>query len=109
MTYQPYNRLYKLIGTSGYATKYPEERFALDGGAIKHSGVPQVDKLDTHNFMSKEQQDDNVIVQPSTNEPRPTPRKQVERKPERVQNNAPIDNSRPVFKIQILVSKRTQG
>ena len=57
MTYQPYNRLYKLIGTSGYATKYPEERFALDGGAIKHSGVPQVDKLDTHNFMSKEQQD----------------------------------------------------
>ena len=29
----------------------------------------------------------------------------MERKPERVQNNAPIDNSRPVFKIQILVSK----
>lgn len=57
MTYQPYNRLYKLIGTSGYATKYPEPRFALDGGAIKESGVPQVDKLDTHNFMSKEQQD----------------------------------------------------
>ncbi len=57
MTYQPYNRLYKLIGTHGYATKYPEEHFALDGGAIKESGVPQVDKLDTHTFMSKEQQD----------------------------------------------------
>ena len=57
MTYQPYNRLYKLIGVNGYATKYPEECFALDGGAIKESGVPQVDKLDTHAFMSKEQQD----------------------------------------------------
>ena len=56
MTYQPYNRLYKLEGVNGYATKYPEEHFALDGSAIKGSGVPQVDKLDTHAFMSAEQQ-----------------------------------------------------
>ena len=56
MTYQPYNRLYKLIGVNGYATKYPEARFALDGGAVKESGIPQVDKLDTHNFMSADQQ-----------------------------------------------------
>ena len=59
----------------------------------------------TPDNVAQQKQEDNVIVQPSQNEPRPTPRKQVERKPERVQNNAPIDNSRPVFKIQILVSK----
>lgn len=56
MTYQPYNRLYKITGEKGYATKYPEQRIALDGGAMQASGVPQVDKLDTHSFMSSEQQ-----------------------------------------------------
>ena len=30
MTPQPYNRLYKLTGTKGYATKYPEQHYALD-------------------------------------------------------------------------------
>ena len=57
MTYQPYNRLYKLIGERGYATKYPQEHFALDGSAVKQSGIPQVDALDTHSFMSPEQQE----------------------------------------------------
>ena len=56
MTYAPYNRLYKLFGTQGYATKYPEPKYALEGKAVKESGIPQVDKLDTHDFMSKEQQ-----------------------------------------------------
>ncbi len=56
MTYQPYNRLYKLIGEKGYATKYPEQHFALAGDAVKETGIPQVDKLDTHSFMSDEQQ-----------------------------------------------------
>ncbi len=57
MTYQPYNRLYKLTGTQGYCTKYPEEKFALAGEALKETGVPQIDKLDTHDFMSDEQKD----------------------------------------------------
>ncbi len=56
MTYMPYNRLYKLIGTKGYATKYPEPKYALEGSAMKETGVPQIDKLDTHDFMSEEQQ-----------------------------------------------------
>lgn len=56
MTYSPYNRLYKLFGTQGYATKYPEPKYALEGNAVKQSGIPQVDKLDTHDFMSPEQQ-----------------------------------------------------
>ncbi len=56
MTYSPYNRLYKLFGTQGYATKYPEPKYALEGKAVKATGMPQVDKLDTHDFMSPEQQ-----------------------------------------------------
>lgn len=56
MTYQPYNRLYKLVGTDGYATKYPKERIALDGDALKRTGVPIYDKLNTHEFMSEKQQ-----------------------------------------------------
>ncbi len=56
MTYAPYNRLYKLYGTDGYATKYPEPHYALAGTAMKQTGVPQIDKLDTHAFMSADQQ-----------------------------------------------------
>lgn len=57
MTPQPYNRLFKLTGTKGYATKYPEEHFALTADAMAGTGAPAVDKLNTHEFMSKEQQD----------------------------------------------------
>lgn len=57
MTYQPYNRLYKLTGTQGYITKYPEQQIALSGSAMKSTGVPEIDKLDTHNFMTDEQKD----------------------------------------------------
>ena len=56
MTPQPYNRLYKLIGTKGYATKYPEEHFTLDESTLKDAGVPVVDKLDAHGFMPAAQQ-----------------------------------------------------
>lgn len=56
MTPQPYNRLYKLTGTKGYATKYPEPRFALDASALQDAGVPAVDKLDSHSFMPADKQ-----------------------------------------------------
>jgi len=56
MTYSPYSRLFKLFGTQGYCTKYPEPKYALQGNAVKNTGIPVVDKLDTHDFMSKEQQ-----------------------------------------------------
>ena len=56
MTPQPYNRLFKLTGTKGYATKYPEPKFALSGEAMKGTGAPQVDNLNAHGFMNKEQQ-----------------------------------------------------
>ncbi len=55
MNPQPYNRLYALTGTKGYATKYPEPRFALEGDALKDTGAPQVDNLNAHSFVNQEQ------------------------------------------------------
>ncbi len=58
MNPQPYNRLFKLTGTKGYATKYPEEHFALDKEQLASSGVtPKVDDLSSHGFLPKEEQD----------------------------------------------------
>ena len=52
MNPQPYNRLYKLTGTKGYATKYPEPHFALDKSQLAASGVaPKVDDLSSHGFL----------------------------------------------------------
>ena len=54
MNPQPYNRLYKLTGTKGYATKYPEQHFALDQKQLSASGVaPKVDNLNSHGFLPK--------------------------------------------------------
>ena len=58
MTPQPYNRLFKLTGTKGYATKYPEEHFALDANQLKNSGVaPKVDDLSGHAFLPEVEQE----------------------------------------------------
>ena len=52
MNPQPYNRLFKLTGTKGYATKYPEPHFALDKSQLAASGVaPKVDDLSSHGFL----------------------------------------------------------
>ena len=52
MNPQPYNRLFKLTGTKGYATKYPEEHIALDKSQLSASGVqPEVDNLSSHGFL----------------------------------------------------------
>lgn len=52
MNPQPYNRLYKLTGTRGYATKYPEEHYAVDAAQLKATGhAPKVDNLSSHGFM----------------------------------------------------------
>ena len=57
MTPQPYNRLFKLTGTKGYATKYPAPELALMPEALRESGVPQMDNISAHRFMSAEQRD----------------------------------------------------
>lgn len=58
MNPQPYNRLFKLTGTKGYATKYPTEEIALDKSQLQASGVqPQVDNLSSHGFLPKNEYD----------------------------------------------------
>lgn len=56
MTPQPYNRLFKLTGTKGYATKYPEEHFCISSDALKIDGAPRMDNLNSHSFLNAEQQ-----------------------------------------------------
>ena len=52
MNPQPYNRLYQLTGSRGFANKYPIEGYALDSQQLAASGVqPQADNLSTHSFM----------------------------------------------------------
>ena len=55
MTPQPYNRLFKLTGTKGYATKYPTEEFAIAGDALKGTDAPKMDNINAHGFLNKEQ------------------------------------------------------
>ena len=55
MTPQPYNRLFKLTGTKGYATKYPTPEYALSGDALKGTDAPQMDNLNAHGFINAEQ------------------------------------------------------
>jgi hypothetical protein len=57
MTPQPYNRLFKLTGTKGYATKYPIPELALTSEALRSSGAPQMDNLSGHSFMNHDQRD----------------------------------------------------
>ena len=52
MTPQPYNRLYQLTGTKGFANKYPVEGYAVEADQLTASGVqPKVDDLSAHSFL----------------------------------------------------------
>ena len=56
MNPQPYNRLYQLTGTRGFANKYPVEGYAVDASQLKATGnQPKVDDLSTQSFMPDEQ------------------------------------------------------
>lgn len=56
MTPQPYNRLYQLTGTKGFANKYPIEGYALDATQMKASGMkPKVDNLNSHSFLPEDE------------------------------------------------------
>lgn len=52
MNPRPYDRLYQVSGTKGFANKYPVEGYALDAKDLKAAGVaPKVDNLSTHSFL----------------------------------------------------------
>ncbi len=57
MNPQPYNRLYKLVGTDGYATKYPVEHYALSSKQMEEAGVKAVDDLSGHEFLPAAEQE----------------------------------------------------
>lgn len=57
MNPQPYNRLYQLTGTKGFANKYPVEGYAIDASQLKATGnaeTPKVDDLSSHGFMPED-------------------------------------------------------
>ena len=52
-TPRPYNRLYQLTGTRGFANKYPIEGFAFDPQNLaEQSGSRDYERLDGHTFVS---------------------------------------------------------
>lgn len=58
MTPQPYNRLFKLTGTKGYATKYPEQHIALEKDQLIASGIqPSADNISSHSFLPDSEYD----------------------------------------------------
>lgn len=61
MTPQPYNRLYQLTGTKGFANKYPIEGYALSKEQLASSGVkPQVEDLSSHSFLPQNEQNELI-------------------------------------------------
>lgn len=61
MNPQPYNRLFQLTGTRGFANKYPVEGFAIDAAQLKKAGAltgkkaPNLEDLSSHSFMPEEE------------------------------------------------------
>ena len=53
-TPRPYNRLYQLTGTKGFANKYPINGFTFTEGQLKEGIVPEGQRLDEHGFASQE-------------------------------------------------------
>lgn len=48
---RPYNRMYQLTGTKGFANKYPVEGYALDGGEIDPEVAANHENLNAHSFV----------------------------------------------------------
>ena len=56
MTPQPYNRMYQLTGTKGFANKYPMEGYAVGAEAMKAADGqrPDHEDLSAHSYLKKE-------------------------------------------------------
>lgn len=50
-TPRPYNRLYQLTGTEGFANKYPESGLTLRNSQIDRNALPTIPQLDEHDFV----------------------------------------------------------
>ncbi len=49
---RPYNRMYQLTGTKGFANKYPVQGLALGGNEIGSDIAPNHEDLNAHSFVS---------------------------------------------------------
>ena len=56
-TPRPYNRLYQLTGTMGFANKYPITGFTFMPGQVPDAVLPKDAKINPHGFVSKEIKD----------------------------------------------------
>lgn len=57
MTPQPYNRLYQLTGTRGFANKYPVEGYAIGRQQLADAGVKaDIENLSAHTFLPENEQ-----------------------------------------------------
>ena len=56
-TPRPYNRLYQLTGTMGFANKYPITGFTFMPGQVPAEVLPKDAKINPHGFVSKEIKD----------------------------------------------------
>ena len=55
MTPEPYNRMFQVVGTKGFANKYPVEGYALSSKQMQSCGVtPANTKMTGHEYMSAE-------------------------------------------------------
>lgn len=55
MNPRPYNRMYQLTGTKGFANKYPVEGYALQAEALANDSVLDHEDLTAHQFLTDEQ------------------------------------------------------
>ena len=51
---RPYNRMYQLSGTKGFANKYPVSGIALESDMFAKDIAPDHEKLDSHSFVPRE-------------------------------------------------------
>ncbi len=52
-TPRPYNRLYQLTGTKGFANKYPIQGYMIDSESVS-DGVADLENLSEHNFVPED-------------------------------------------------------
>ena len=55
MNPRPYNRMYQLTGTKGFANKYPVEQYAFEPSQLDSASVPDYQNLNAHAAVSPEQ------------------------------------------------------
>ena len=54
MTPRPYSRMYQVVGTDGYASKYPIEEYCLRPSQVNSEDIPNHENLNTHQVVAKE-------------------------------------------------------